>query len=104
MIERIRKNFTEGKAGVRWLAQFLAERSRAETSLFKLRYESSKLGSRVDELYKEVGKRILDLKEKEENDVFKDFIVLQTMDEIKVLRKEMQDFREKEAEVNKVSE
>ena len=103
MIERIRKNFNSGIASVRWLAQFLAERTKTETSIYKLRYESSRLEERIDDLYKDVGKRILELKEKEKKEVFKDFIIQQTIDEIKTLRKEMEGYRDKEEEVNKAS-
>ncbi|MBI4826215.1 MAG: hypothetical protein HY807_07315 [Nitrospirae bacterium] len=103
MIEKIRKSFNDGVANLRWLANFLAERTRAETSIFKLRYESSKLENRIDELYRDVGKRVLEIKEKEEKDVFKDFIILQTIDEIKALRKEIDDYSGKEEEFKKIT-
>ncbi len=104
MIEKVRKSFSAGVGSLKWLASFLAERSRAETSIFKLRYESSRLQNRADELYGDIGRRVLELKEKEEKEVFKDFIIQQTMDEIKSLNKEIEGYREKEEDVNKVPE
>lgn len=103
MIEKIRKSFNDGVANLKWLANFLAERTRAETSIFKLRYESSRLENKIDELYKDVGKRVLEIKEKEEKNVFKDFIILQTIDEIKGLRKEIDDYNGKEEEFKKIT-
>jgi hypothetical protein len=104
MIEKVRKSFNAGIGSIRWFAGFLAERSRAETSIFKLRYESSRLRNRVEELYADIGRRVLELKEKEEKEVFKDFIIQQTLDEIKSLNKEIEGYREKEEEVNRVAE
>lgn len=104
MIEKIRKNINSGVANVRWLARFLAERSKVETSIYKLRYESSRIEKRIDELHKDIGKRVLELKEKEVKEVFKDFIVQQTMDEIKTLKREVEGYRGKEEEANKVPE
>ncbi|MBI4844180.1 MAG: hypothetical protein HY809_07670 [Nitrospirae bacterium] len=101
MIEKIRKSFNAGIEKVRWLAQFLAERTKVETSIFKLRYDSSMIEVKIGELYREIGKRVIDLKEKEETEVFKDFIIQQTIDEIKSLRREIEKYKSKEEEVNR---
>jgi hypothetical protein len=53
MIERIRKNLGEGLKSIKWIATFIAERTKAETSIAKYMYESSKLESKLDELYRE---------------------------------------------------
>lgn len=103
MIEKIRKSLNAGIVNLKWLANFLAERTRVETSIFKLRYQSSRLEHRIDELYKDVGRRVLEIREKEEKDVFKDFIILQTIDEIKALRKDIDDCSGKEEEFKNIS-
>jgi len=104
MFERIRKNFNEGVKSVRWIATFLAERVKAETSMAKLLYESNKLETRVDELCREIGKRVVELKEKDERAVLKDFFILQSIDEIKRLKVEIEDRKSKAHALSKPPE
>lgn len=95
MLERIRKNFNEGVKSVKWVATFLADRLKAETSMAKLLYTSSRLETKVDELYRDIGRRVLELKEKDEKAVLKDFIILQAIDEIKKLKEQIEDYKSK---------
>lgn len=104
MIDRLRKSFNEGIKSIKWIATFLAERTKAETSIAKLLYESSKLENKLDELYMDVGKRVLELKEKGEKEVFKDFIIQQTLNEIKELREMVDEYRSKAASLSKLPE
>lgn len=104
MIDRIRKSFNEGVKSIKWIATFLAERTRAETSIAKLLYESSKLENKIDELYKEVGKRVLELKEKGEKSVFNDFIIQQALAEIKSLKEEVDEYKSKAKKFTKLPE
>ena len=67
MIDRVKNNLATGLTRAKWIATFLAERTRAGTSVAKLLYESSKLGERIDELYRDIGRRVMELKEKDED-------------------------------------
>lgn len=93
MIDRIRRSFNEGIKMVKWFAAFLAERAKIETSMARLFYESSKLQNRVDELYSDIGRRVLELMEKGEKAILKDFVILQAIDEIKRLREQIEDYK-----------
>jgi hypothetical protein len=104
MLDRIRKSFNEGVKSVKWFATFLAERTRVETSIARLSYESNKLESRVDELYSDVGRRVLELKEKGEKAILKDLVILQAIDEIKRLREQIEDCKSKAYALNKPPE
>ncbi len=104
MREKVKKSLNEGVRRVRWIAAFLAERTRAETSIAKSLYESSKLENRMDELYKDIGKRVLELKEKDEKAVFKDFIIQQAIDEIKSMREVIEDYKSKARNSSKLPE
>lgn len=95
MIERVRKSFHEGVNSVKWFASFLADRTRAEASMARLLYESNRLEAKLDELYRDIGKRVMELKGKEGKDPLKDFIVLQTMNEIIKLKEEIEDYRKR---------
>ncbi len=79
MINKVKDSFNTGLLRVKWIATFVAERTKAETSVVKLLYESSKLESKIDDLYKDIGKRVIELKEKGDKEVYQDFIVQQAL-------------------------
>lgn len=101
MIDKIRKNFNEGVKSVKWIATFLAERLKAETSMAKLLYTSSRLEAKVDELYRNIGRRVLELKEKGDKAVFKDFTILEAIEEIKRLNTEIEALKRKAQALSK---
>ncbi len=104
MLDKIRKNFNDGLKNIKWVATFLAERTKVETSIARLLYESNKLETKLDELYCEVGKRVLELKEKGEKEVMKDFIILQMVNEVKKLREQIEDYKSRAHAFSKPSE
>ncbi len=104
MIDRVRKSFQEGVKSVKWVAAFLSERTRVEASMARLLYESSKLENKLDEHYRDIGKRVSELKDKEDKEVLKDFIILQTINEIKILKEEIEDYKKRAHAVNKPKE
>ena len=104
LLDKIRKNLNDGIKQVKWFASFLSERTKVETSLAKLLFESSKLENRLDSLYSEMGRRVAELEEKGEKAVLKDFIILQTMDEIKKLKKEIDEYKNKAQTIEKTSQ
>ena len=104
MLNRVRKNFNEGVKSVKWVATFLADRLKAETTMAKLLYTSSKLEAKVDELYRDIGRRVLELKEKEEKAVLKDFVILQAIEEIKKFREQIEDYKGKAHVLSKPQE
>ncbi len=106
MIDKVKKNLTTGITRVKWMANFLAERTKAGTSSAKLLYERSKLENRMDDLYRQIGRRIMELKEKngkEGKDVFRDHIIEQALDEIKKLEETADNYRSKAGNMNKTS-
>jgi len=104
MFTIIRRSMREGMNRIRWMAAFLAERTKAETSIARLLYESSKIEDRIDELYRDIGRRIYELEEKGEATGLKDFLIKQSIDEIKNLRATIKDYREKARELSNLPE
>ncbi|MBL7031811.1 MAG: hypothetical protein ISR97_01360 [Nitrospira sp.] len=105
MIDRVKNNLGTGLTRVKWIATFLAERTRAGTSVAKLLYESSKLGERIDELYRDIGRRVMELKENGgDKDVYSDFIVQQALDEIRNLKEDVDDYKKEARNINKIPE
>lgn len=107
MIEKVKKNLTTGLMRVKWIAGFVADRTRAETSVAKLLFESSKLESKIDDLYRDIGKRVMELKEKGDQsakDVYRDFIIQQALDEIRNLHETVSNYRDQAQNINKLPE
>ena len=93
MIDRIRKSLDKGLDQVKWFATFLAERTKAETEIAKLLFESTKIEGKIEDLYRDVGKRVMELKEKGDKAIWKDFVILQALDEIKHLKEAAEEYR-----------
>lgn len=102
MLERVRKSFYDGVRNIKWIAGFVAERTKAETTVAKLLFECNKLEARLDDLYRDVGKRVLELKDQEDKPVRKDFIVQQTSQEIAKLREEIEDYKKRAHDLSKL--
>lgn len=104
MIERIKRSCQEGFRIIKWMASFLAERTKAETSMAKLLYETNKLERRIDGLYRDIGRRTIELREKGETAVGNDFVIQQTHAEIKSLKETIAEYREKAKNYSKLPE
>lgn len=104
MINKVKDSFNTGLMRVKWIATLVAERTKAETSVVKLLYESSKLESKIDNLYRDIGKRVIELKEKGEKEVYQDFIVQQALHEVKDLRDAVKDYGKQAKNINKLPE
>ncbi len=104
MIDKIRISMKEGMKRLRWITMFLAERTRAETEIAKLMFESSKLESKLDKLYSDIGKRTLELQEKGEKSIFNDFIIHQAIAETKDLKDAIDDYKKQARELSNIQE
>lgn len=104
MLSIIRRSVREGLNKVKWIAAFLAERTKAETSIARLLYESSKLEEKSDSLYRDIGRRVFELYEKGEEPVLKDFVIKQAIDEIRTLRATIIDYKKKAKELSSIPE
>ncbi len=85
-MDNVKKSLATGINRAKWMASFLVERTKAETSIAKIFYKRSKVEGRIDDLYREIGRRVLDLKEKGETDVLGDVIVQQSLKELKDMK------------------
>jgi hypothetical protein len=104
MINKVKDNFSTGLTRLKWIATFVAERTKAETSVARLMYEISKLEGRMEEIYRDIGRRVSELKAKDEKDVFSDFLIQQSLSELKDVRETMDDYRKQAKKINDLSE
>jgi len=104
MIDIIRKNLMTGLERIKWIASFLAARTRAETAIAKLFYEKSKVEDKIDELLRDIGKRVVDLREKGEENVFQDFTIKHALSELKDLREAANKYKTQADEISRLRE
>jgi len=104
MLTTIRRSLRGGIDKIKWMSAFLAERTKAETSIARLLYESSRIEDRIDDLYRDIGKRIYELDEKGEATGLKDFLIRRSIDEIRDLKSRIKDYKEKARELSNLPE
>jgi hypothetical protein len=101
MLDKTKNSFVSGIARVKWVASFLAERTRAETEIAKKSYERSKIENKIDNLYRDIGRRVLELSEKGEADVLKDSIVHNVLGELKDMIERADNYKTRTDSINK---
>ncbi|HDH04993.1 MAG TPA: hypothetical protein ENH01_04670 [Nitrospirae bacterium] len=107
MIDKTRKSLATGVTRIKWIANFIAERTKAETSVAKLLFQSSKLENKIDALYRDIGRRVVELGEtakEEEKDVLKDFIIQQALDEVRHLKEAADKYKHQAGNMSKLPE
>jgi len=104
MIDRIRNSLNKGLDQVKWFATFLAERTKAETDIARLLFESTRIDGKIEDLYRDIGKRVMEIREKGEKAIWKDFIIQQALDEIKQLKETADEFRAQAKNLSKLPE
>ena len=58
----------------------------------------------MDDLYRDIGKRVSELKEKGEKEVYQDFIIQQALNEVKDLKDAVKDYGKQAKNINKLPE
>jgi len=104
MIDIIRKNLMTGIERIKWFASFLAERTRAETAIAKLFYEKSKVDDKMDDLLRDIGRRVVELKAKGDTDVFQDFTIKHALSELKDLKETVNQYKTEADNIIKLRE
>ena len=104
MIDRIRRSLNRGLDQVRWVATFLAQRTRAETEIARLLFESTRIEGKIEDLHRDIGSRVAELYEKGEKSVMKDFIVRKALDDIRLLREASADYKNQARNLSRLPE
>ena len=104
MLDKSKKNLATGITRVKWIASFIAERAKTETANAKLFYERSKLEKSMDGLFKDIGKRVKEMKEQGETDVLDDGAVQQALKEIDEIGKTVSDYKKQADNMSKTPE
>lgn len=91
MLEESKKNFATGVSRVKWIASFLAERTREETAKVKGVYKKSRLENRKEDLYSTIGRRVHELSETGGTGFHDDRVIQQALAELRDIGKSAND-------------
>jgi predicted transcriptional regulator len=100
MIKRLRTNFDTGVEKIKWFSSILSDRLKIEFSLIKLLHQSDQLEKKRDELMKNIGRRIYELKETSDRSILKDRVVMDAMNEIAKIDSDIESTKKKASEIS----
>ncbi len=101
MFKRLKQNFEGGIERLKWFSSLLSERLKVELALVRLLYQSEQMERRRDDLLQTIGKRVHELKEHPEMQVFKDRTVAETLAEVEKINEEIDSMRKKASEISR---
>jgi seryl-tRNA synthetase len=101
MLIGLKKSLDEGVGKVRWISSLLSERLKVEMAVIKLLRESDELEKRRNELIKDIGERVYDLKDRKEMDILGDPNIKTALKELEPLDEELKELKEKASEIGK---
>ncbi len=104
MINVIRERLRAGLGKLRWLAELIGQRIRAESALIRLLGEAYDLDRRRDDAAQRVGYRLLELWDEEGINVFEDPHVAEALSEARDLLDEINGLKEQASLINEISE
>lgn len=102
MWQRIKNNFENGIKKIKWFSSLLSSRLNVEISVFRLLYQSEQLTERREELLKQIGKRLYELKDEPEKQILKDRIIIELLKEIDDINSKIESTMKKASEISNV--
>jgi hypothetical protein len=104
MVGRIKESFQNGIAKLKWFASLLSDRLKVELSVIKLLHQSSQMEKRKDDLMREIGQRVFELKEYSDRQILTDAAVAAALAEIEHITLEIEQIRKRASEISKIEE
>ncbi len=104
MLKRIRESFDNGVEKIKWVSSVVADRARVELSVIKLLYETDKLEKRKNELMRQIGQRVFELKEYPDRHILRDSVITGALAEIDQIATEIEMTKKKASEISKLEE
>lgn len=102
MFSRIKKDFDEAVAKIKWFASLLSERVRIEIAVFKLMYKSEELKKQRDELLKKIGEEVYEMKGANKN-VYANKEIIDAIKELEKIDPEIKETHQKASEISKIT-
>jgi len=100
MWKRIKESFDSGVEKIRWFSSLLSERVKIESSVVRLLYQSEQMERKKDELMKNIGQRVYELKGYSERYILKDKIIIEALNELEKISSEIEGKKKKASEIS----
>ena len=100
MWKRIKESFDSGAEKIRWFSSLLSERVKIESSVVRLLYQSEQMERKKDELMKNIGQRVYELKGYSERYILKDKIIVEALNELEKISSEIEGKKKKASEIS----
>lgn len=100
MLKRIIENFRDGLARIKWFAAVFSERVRIELAVIKLLYRSDEMEKTRQKLLKTIGERIYEVKGNPEKNVFRDKVIVEALEDIEKMEKDIEELKERVSEIH----
>ena len=104
MFKRIQESFHKGVEKIKWFSSLISERLKVELSVIKLLHQSDQMEKRKEDLMKEIGRRVFELKEYPDRQGLKDSAIADAVAEIDRITIEIEQIREKASEISTIEE
>lgn len=102
MLKGIIQNFKDGISRIRWFAAVFSERVKIEIAVIKLMYRSDEMERRRQELFRTIGERVYEVRGNKEKNVYRDKIVVEAVEDIETMEKDIEDLKERASEIHGV--
>ena len=102
MLKGIIENFKNGLSRIKWFATVFSERVKIEVAVIKLMYRSDEMDRRRQELFRTIGERVYDVRGNKEKNIFRDKIVVEAMEGIENMEKDIEDLKARASEIHGV--
>jgi len=102
MLKGIIQNFRDGISRIRWFAAVFSERVKIEIAVIKLMYRSDEMERRRQELFRTIGERVYEVRGNKEKNVYRDKIVVEAVEDIETMEKDIEDLKERASEIHGV--
>lgn len=102
MIETIQQNIKRAWSRVLEWSNVLSERVRVELAVIGIIKDIKKIEERIEENYKVIGKRLFELRERQEKNVLKDEEIIKCLTEIQRLIQEKDGLLKKASEITEI--
>ncbi|MCD5411397.1 hypothetical protein M1N00_02390 [Thermodesulfovibrionales bacterium] len=103
MSSEIKRNFNEVIKKIKWFFVLLSERVRIEIAVFGLRYKPEELKKQKDELFRRIGERVYEMRDKDGRDIYASKEIIDAFEKLGSLETEIKETREKASEVSKTT-
>ncbi len=104
MFIRLKESFEAGVERLRWFASILSERIKVELAVIKLLWSSSDLEKRREELLKQMGKRVFELRGAGEVNLAEDVKISRPLKELEAVEAELEGLRRQVSEIGEVEQ